>query len=134
MTNPGSQPTTAENNNPSAERFGSGEDVVQNMAATAVGVDYPTVAFSVGGENEVWQQRGEAQQGQTEWIPGFGKMVSSKPPDLEKKKTERELGLTSAGSPGTTRRLELLFEDAKGHLRGHHHGRLSTTAADAEPT
>ena len=67
MTNPGSQSTAAENN-PSAERFASGEEV-QNLAATVVGgVDYP-VASSVG-ENEVWQRDTQ------EWIPGFGKMVS----------------------------------------------------------
>jgi len=67
MTNPGSQSTTVENN-PSAERFGSGEEV-QNLAAMAVGADYP-VGFSVG-ENEVWQRD---TQSQNEWIPGFGKM------------------------------------------------------------
>jgi hypothetical protein len=63
MTNPGSQSTAVENN-PSAERFGSGEEV-QNLAATAVAL--PT------GENEVWQRD---TQSQNEWIPGFGKMVS----------------------------------------------------------
>jgi hypothetical protein len=73
MTNPGSQSTAVENN-PSAERFGSGEEV-QNLAATAVGADYPA-AFSAG-ENEVWPRD---MQNQTEWIPGFGKMVSKTRP------------------------------------------------------
>jgi hypothetical protein len=51
MTNPGSQSTTVENN-PSAERFGSGEEG-QNLAATtaSVGADYYPVAFHVR-ENE----------------------------------------------------------------------------------
>ena len=69
MTNPSSQSTAAENN-PSAARFGSGEEV-QTLAATAVGTDFP-VAFSIG-ENEVWQRDAQSQN---EWIPGFGKMVS----------------------------------------------------------
>lgn len=73
MTNPGSQSTAVENN-PSAERFGSGEEV-QNLAATAVGADY-TVAFPAG-ENEVRQRD---MQSQNEWIPGFGKMVSKTRP------------------------------------------------------
>ena len=72
MTNPGSQSTAVENN-PSAERFGSGEEV-KNLAATAVAVgaaEY-SVPFSVG-ENEAWKRE---MQSQNEWIPGFGKMVS----------------------------------------------------------
>ena len=74
MTNPGSQSTAVENN-PSAERFGPGEEV-KNLAATAVGADYRDVPFSVG-ENEVWQRD---TQSQNEWIPGFGKMVSKTRP------------------------------------------------------
>jgi len=66
MTSPGSQSTSMEN--PSAERFGLGEEV-QNPARTGVGADYP-VPFSVG-ENEAWQRD---TQNQNEWIPGFGKM------------------------------------------------------------
>lgn len=69
MTNPGSQSTAMENN-PSAEHFGSGEEV-QNLAATAVGADYQ-VPFSVG-ENEAWKRD---TQNQNEWIPGFKEMVS----------------------------------------------------------
>jgi hypothetical protein len=130
MTNPGSQSSAAENN-PSAERFGSGEEV-QNLAATAVGVDYP-VAFSVG-ENEVWQRD---TQGQNEWIPGFGKMVSkTRPLILRTRRANRDLCsfVTTAGSPGTTRRLKLLFEDTQDYLRGHHNGCPSSTTTDAEPT
>jgi hypothetical protein len=130
MTNPGSQSTAAENN-PSAERFGSGEEV-QNLAATSVGVEYP-VAFS-GGENEVWQRD---IQSQNEWIPGFGKMVSkTRVLILRTQRANRALysSTTTAGSPGATRRLKLLFEDTQDHLRGHHNGCPSSSAADAEPT
>jgi hypothetical protein len=69
MTNTGSQSTVVEN--PSAERFGPGEEV-QNPAGTGVGVDCP-VPFSVG-ENEAWQRDAQSQN---EWIPGFRKMVSN---------------------------------------------------------
>jgi hypothetical protein len=68
MTNTGSQSTVVDN--PSAERFGPGEEV-QNPAGTGVGVDYP-VPFSVG-ESEAWQRDAQSQN---EWIPGFRKMVS----------------------------------------------------------
>jgi hypothetical protein len=61
-------------NNPSAEHFGSGEEV-QNLAAAAVGADYQ-VPFSVG-ENEAW--KGDTQN-QNEWIPGFKEMVSKTGP------------------------------------------------------
>jgi hypothetical protein len=66
MMSPNSQSTAVEN--PSAERFGPGEEV-QNLSATGAG--YP-VPFTVG-ENEAWQRD---TQRQNEWIPGFGKMVS----------------------------------------------------------
>jgi hypothetical protein len=71
MTGPSSQATSVEN--PSAERFGPGEEV-QNPAGTGVGADYPA-PFSVG-ENEPWQRD---TQNKNEWIPGFGKMVSNTP-------------------------------------------------------
>lgn len=69
MTGPSSQATSVEN--PSAERFGPGEEV-QNPSGTGVGADYPA-QFSVG-ENEAWQRD---TQNKNEWIPGFGKMVSN---------------------------------------------------------
>jgi hypothetical protein len=126
MTNPISQSTVVENN-PSAERFGSGEEV-QNLAATAVGADYP-VAFPVG-ENEVRQRD---TQGQNEWIPGFGKMVSKTRRSILR--TQRTNRYFCSGSPSATRRLKSLFENTQDHLRGHHNGcSLSTTTADAEPT
>lgn len=82
MTNPGSQSTAVENN-PSAERFGSGEEA-QNLVATAVGADYQ-VPFSVG-DNEVWQRDAQSQN---EWIPGFGKMVSkTRPLILRRQRTD----------------------------------------------
>lgn len=131
MTNPGSQSTTAENN-ASAERFGSGEEV-QNLAATVVGVDYP-VAFS-NGENEVRQRD---TQSPNEWIPGFGKMVSkTRPLILRTQRANCDLCssiITTTGSPNATRRLELLFKDTEDYLRGHHNGCPSSTTADAEPT
>jgi hypothetical protein len=68
MTSPGSQSTAVEN--PSAERFGLGEEV-QNPAGTGAGADY-AAPFPVG-END-WQRD---TQNQNEWIPGFGKMVSN---------------------------------------------------------
>ncbi len=73
MTNLVSQSTAVENN-PSAECFGSGEEI-QNLAATAVGANYPAT-LSVG-ENEARQRD---MQSQNEWIPGFGKMVSKTRP------------------------------------------------------
>jgi len=130
MTNPGSQSTAVENN-PSAERFGSGEEV-QNLAAMAVGADYPA-AFPVG-ENEVWQRD---TQSQNEWIPGFGKMVSkTRPLVLRTQRADRDFcsPTTTAGSPSATRRLKSLFEDAQDHLRGHHNGCPLSTTADADPT
>jgi hypothetical protein len=117
MTNPGSQ-STAVGNNPSAERFGSGEEV-QNLGAAVVGGDYP-VAFSVG-ENEVRQRD---TQSQNEWIPGFGKMVSK----------TRPLTLTTAGPPSATTCLESLFEDTEDHLRGYHKGCSLSTTTDTEST
>lgn len=79
MTNPGSQSTVVENN-PSAERFGSGEEV-QNLAAKAAA--FPS------GENEVWQRD---TQSQNEWIPGLGKMVSkTRPLILRTERANRDL-------------------------------------------
>jgi hypothetical protein len=102
MTNPVSQSTAVENN-PSVERFGSGEEV-QNLAGTAVGADYP-VAFSAG-ENEVRQRD---TQSQNEWIPGFGKMVSrTQPLILKTQRANREFcsSITTPGPPGATRRFK----------------------------
>lgn len=88
IANPGSQSTAVENN-PSAERFGSGEDV-QNMAATTAGLDYP-VAFSVG-ENEVWKRDTQMSQRENEWIPGFGEMVSkTRPLTMRTLRADRDL-------------------------------------------
>jgi hypothetical protein len=130
MTNPGSQ-STAVGNNPSAERFGSGEEV-QNLGATVVGSDYP-VPFSVG-ENEVRQRD---TQSQNEWIPGFGKMVSkTRPLTLRTQRANRDFCscITTAGPPSATTCLESLFEDTQDHLRGHHKGCSLSTTTDTEST
>ena len=117
MTSPSSQSTAVEN--PSAERFGLGEEV-QNPAGTGVGADY-AAPFSVG-END-WQRD---TQNQNEWIPGFGKMVSNTTIS-----DRRRRSTVSSGSSDATRRLESLSEDTQDHLRGHLNGRILSATTNA---